>query len=444
MKRWAGAWLCRIPSLDYAFHSACVPSPLEGLRISEPLLSPPSVFVARQPIFDAANRRVAYELLYRPNAYATTAEGISQDVMCSDTALHSVVSIGLDRLTGGALAFVNVTRDHLVNRLFKIFDPTTVVLELLETVDGDADVVEACQEAVACGYTLALDDYDGRPGLAVLLPLASIIKLDVLNKTADELRIEVERLRGHGLQLLAERVENHDMRDICLALGFELFQGYVFSRPETVGGRTISMQQTAMVSIMGMLNDTGVSEAELEEAFRMHPALTVALLRIVNSASFGARSVDSIPHAVRLIGREALSRWLMVMMVASLANDSPDMTEVVQQAMIRGRFAELVTLRGGSGDASARFLVGLLSCVDVLLAMPMSHVLEMLPVNPSVRDALLLQEGPHAAVLALVVAYERGDWIAVDAFTAEYGVDLDLANLFCESADWARERARVV
>jgi c-di-GMP phosphodiesterase len=400
-----------------------------------------SVFIARQPIFDAGNRRVAYELLYRASAVATDSGTVSQDVMCSDTALHAVVSIGLDRLTGGVSAFVNVTREHLLAELYKIFDPTTVVLELLETVDGDAEVLDACARAVAAGYTLALDDYDGRPSLDPLLSLVKIIKLDVLHREECDLAAAVKRLEGRGLTILAERVETGAMRALCQQLGCTLFQGYVFSRPETLTGRAISVQQTTMLNIMGLLGDATISDVALEEAFRSHPSLSFALLRIVNSASFGARSVESIPHAIRLIGREALSRWLLVMLVASVATQSPVASEVVMQAMIRGRFCELITVRGGSGDPSARFLVGLLSCIDALLGQPMDRVLERLPVSGDVRDALLHGVGPHAATLAIVQAYEVGDWDSVEAHQ-----EMDdetgqlLASIYADATQWANDR----
>jgi EAL and modified HD-GYP domain-containing signal transduction protein len=399
------------------------------------------VFVARQPIFDTANRRVAYELLYRANEQATSADGISQDAMCSDTALHAVVSIGLDRLTGGVSAFVNVSRDHLVGELYRVFDPTTVVLELLESIDGDPDVVAACEQAVANGYTLALDDYDARPGLDALLPFVQIVKLDVLNRSAENLRPVVTKLRQRNLRVLAERVEDEATRVMCRDLGCELFQGYVFSRPETLGGRTISLQQTAMLNVMGLLNDPRVGDAELQDAFRSHPSLTLALLRIVNSASFGTRNVVSIPHAIQLIGRDSLSRWLMVMFVASLAHGNPLTTEIVFKAMIRGRFSELLTLRGMTGDPAARFLVGLLSCIDGLLGQPMESVLERLPVNQDVRNALLLNEGPHAPVLSLVQAYESGDWEYVDRVQDLVLLhDANIADVYGESVDWARAR----
>ena len=379
---------------------------------------PPSaqiVFIARQPIFDTDRRRVAYELLYRAHRDATQAIGVSESHMCGDTALHALLSIGLDRLTAGTTAFVNITREHLLGELYKIFDPTAVVLELLETVDGDAAVVEACKRAVDEGYRLALDDYDSRASLDPLLPYASIVKLDVLGKTTGQLEPVVARLKGMGLTVLAERVETAEMLQACEAMGCVLFQGYVFSRPETLDGRAVNVQHARVFNIMALLNEPDVTDAALEEAFRSHPALSLSLLRIVNSASFGARSVDSIAHAIRLVGREALSRWMLIMLIATVGSQSPVAHEAVVEALVRGRFCETVTAHGLAGDPTARFLVGLLSRMDALLGLPMEAVLERLPVSVDVRDALLAGTGPHAPVLRLAEAYERGEWAEVDA-----------------------------
>ena len=164
----------------------------------QPLAAAQTVYVARQPIFDGINRRVAYELLYRASAHAVTPGSITGEAMRSDTALHAVVSIGLDRLTSGALAFVNITREHLMAELYRGFDPTSVVLERFESIDGEPAVGDACVRAVAEGCTLALDEYDGRASLDVLLPFVKIVKLDVLDKTHDELAPAVTRLRDLG------------------------------------------------------------------------------------------------------------------------------------------------------------------------------------------------------------------------------------------------------
>ena len=407
---------------------------------------PPSaqiVFIARQPIFDTDRRRVAYELLYRAHRDATQAIGVSESHICGDTALHALLSIGLDRLTAGTTAFVNITREHLLGELYKIFDPTAVVLELLETVDGDAAVVEACKRAVDEGYRLALDDYDSRASLDPLLPYASIVKLDVLGKTTGQLEPVVARLKGMGLTVLAERVETAEMLQACEAMGCVLFQGYVFSRPETLDGRAVNVQHARVFNIMALLNEPDVTDAALEEAFRSHPALSLSLLRIVNSASFGARSVDSIAHAIRLVGREALSRWMLIMLIATVGSQSPVAHEAVVEALVRGRFCETVTAHGLAGDPTARFLVGLLSRMDALLGLPMEAVLERLPVSVDVRDALLAGTGPHAPVLRLAEAYERGEWAEVDAAdSVAIALRAELAGLYADAALWATERLR--
>ena len=402
-----------------------------------------AVFVARQPIFDSSNRRVAYELLYRQSAQATDARGLDSDAMCSDTALHSIVSIGLDRLTGGAQAFVNVTRAHLLGELYRVFDPKTVVLELLEAIDGDAEIVDACRRAAAAGYTLALDDYDGRESLDPLLPHVKIVKLDVLDRPSESLAPTVSRLRGMGLTVLAERVETATVHSAFQQLGCTLFQGYVFSRPETLDGQAIAAHQATILNILMLLEDARISDNRLGDAFSSHPSLSYTLLRIVNSAWYGLRKVTSIPQAIRLVGRALLSRWLHVMFVASVASRSPVANEAVLRAMVRGRFCELVTVHGHPGDPSVRFLIGLLSCIDVLMGQPMQEVLDRLPVGEEVREALLENAGPHAAILRLAQAYEEGAWDAIDAeFTSTAGGRPALAMLYGDAVQWAGERLR--
>ncbi|HEY0931391.1 MAG TPA: HDOD domain-containing protein [Gemmatimonas sp.] len=401
------------------------------------------VFIARQPIFDRTPHRVAYELLYRASREATAAATeLSATFMCGDTALHALLSIGLERLTAGTKAFVNITEDHLLGDLYKIFDSQAVVLELLESIDGTPAVVDACERAIAEGYVLALDDYDGRASLDPLLPLASIVKVDVLphtrTGTLQALAPLVARLKGFGLTVLAERVETAEELAECKAMGFDLFQGYVFSRPETLDGRAANVHQAAVFQIVSMLNEPRVTERDLENAFRVHPSLSFTLLRIVNSASFGGRSVDSISHAIRLVGREALSRWMIIMLVASVGSRSAVAHEAVMTALVRGRFCEEVSAHAGHADPSARFLVGLLSRMDVLLGLPMEQVLERLPVSQDVRDALLLSTGPHADVLRLADAYERADWDLVEQEVP--GMRAVFTELYTESVIWSGDR----
>ncbi len=417
------------------------PLPLAPANDSPPPTAQ-DVCLARQPIFDLSNRCVAYELLFRATPSATSAIGFSVDAMCSDTALHAIVSIGLDRLTAGAPAWVNLGREHLVADLYRVFDPREVVLELLETIRPDDAVIDACKRAVRAGYTLALDDYEGKASWAPLLEIAHVVKVDVLGHDAHSLSAFIAPLRRYPhLRLLAERVETGAMRTLCVKLGFSLFQGYYFSRPETLGGRALSLQQVTIANLLQLLSDPEVSERALDEAFGSHPSLSYALLRIVNSASLGFRNVESIPYAVQLLGRAALSRWLLILLVSGVASRNPIAQEAVKHALVRARFCELVTVANDTGDPSARFLVGLLSRFDDLLGLPMSEVLDRLPVSADVRDALLHGVGPHASVLSLVEAYEHAAWDVVSALNTVESTPL--GELYVEAVTWAESRLSV-
>ena len=402
-----------------------------------------AVYVARQPIFDTKDQRVAYELLYRDSPSATVADASAVADMSNEMAVNALLTIGLDRLTGGAPAWINITRDHFVRGLHRVFDPKTIVVELLETIEADDEVIAACVQARADGYTLALDDYEPRPELEALLAHVSTVKLIVLNKREAELMPIVHALRARGLTVLAECVETAEQRAMCQRIGCTLFQGYVFSRPETFAGRAMSVDQMAIMNILGMLGNERVPDAKLEDAFQSNPTLAHALLRIVNSAAVGMRSVSSIPHAMRIVGRSAMSQWLQVMLAATVASRSPLAHEAIEQALVRARFCELITISSGMGDAAAQFMVGLLSRLDVLMGVPMKQVLERLPVSTDVRDALLAGTGKHAPILRLAVAYESAEWGNVAQQSSQQaGKARALMSAYADATQWAGERLR--
>jgi EAL and modified HD-GYP domain-containing signal transduction protein len=400
------------------------------------------VFVGRQPIFDERERLFAYELLYRSGAQQNFAGGVSSDQMCTDTVIHTLLTIGLAPLTGGTLAFVNMTRDFLMRGLYELFEPQTVVIELLETVAPDGEVIAACERLVQKGYTLALDDFVNAPGYEPLLRIASIIKIDVLNRPESELRRVAEELRPYGLRLLAERVETAEVRDTCRRLGYTLFQGYFYSKPQIVSHRELGVEQTTIVRLLNLLDDAAVADADVENAFKSDPSLSYKLLRIANSASFGGRDVQSIAFALRMVGRGVLHRWLTLLLISSVASQSGMAHELVLTALVRGRLCELVGQRTGRKEQMGPlFLVGLFSLLDALLRMPMEGILARMAIAPEVRDALLSRSGPYAATLALAEAQERGDWQAVTDAAAAVGLAAgEVATVYTEALTWAQER----
>ena len=268
-------------------------------------------FIARQPIFNRSSSLVGYELLYRPAPLAVAA-GVAADSICmtGTTLISGMLAIGLDQLTGSARAWVNFPRELLLAHDFQLLDPDRCTIELLETVECDEQSIAACQALRDKGFTLALDDFASGDEYAPLLRLAQIVKLEVMGQPEDALRAIVAKLQPFGVQLLAEKIESKEEFAICQRLGFSLFQGYYFSRPEVVQRRDLPVEMQGVARLMHLLSDAGVHDREIEMEFQASPGLTLKLLRIVNAASVGGRDIASIGHAVRLIGRVTLHRWL--------------------------------------------------------------------------------------------------------------------------------------
>ena len=154
--------------------------------------------------------------------------------MSAEVIANSLLGLGLRNLSGGGLAFVNFSRGQLLNGSWELFEPQSVVIELLESVECDYETLAACQRMVKAGYKLALDDYVPDAKMRPLLELASIVKIDVLNRPHPELARRHDRAPTEQRPPLAERVETATVRDMCADLGYELFQGFLFSRPETL------------------------------------------------------------------------------------------------------------------------------------------------------------------------------------------------------------------
>jgi c-di-GMP-related signal transduction protein len=403
-------------------------------------------FVARQPIFDRDRRLVGYELLYRANP-ASEFAGVeaSGSQMTGSTLVNSVLGIGLDQLTGSAPAWVNFPRELLLNHDFEVLDPRRCIIELLETVDCDDESVAACAALREKGFTLALDDYVDTAAYEPLVSLANVVKLSVLDVDECQLADAVARLLPKGVKLLAEKVETRDSFDYCKALGFSYFQGYHFSRPEVIQRHELPVEMVRIAALMQLAVSNVKSDREIERELRTDPGLSFKLLRLVNSAASGGRGVNSILHAIRLVGRASLHRWLALLFVSATPRTSDVDRELILLTLERGRFCELIAIAAGDSAVSGQlFLVGLLSSFDSVLGIPMPRLLNQVCVSDDVEAALLGSPGPYTPYLKLAAAYAAADWDTVAQVGGGVGVVADLPRLYGEAGAWARAQMRSV
>ena len=402
-----------------------------------------NTLLTRQPIFDAEDQVTGFELLCRETDAAAAEPAV--DATVHRVLVDALLGVGFDRLTEGRPAFISVTRELLLGDAIRLLDPLTVVLQVHESVAPDPDVIGACESLAGLGYRFALDHYQGNEAREPLLRLAHIVKIDVLRHDADALAALAATLRPRGVQLLAEKVESRPVHQACRDLGFELFQGYLFSRPEAVVKQDLHVEHLRTLELMNLVNDMATQDAKIEEVLRTDVALSYKLLRIVNSSAVGGSGVRSIGHAIRMLGRQMIYRWLSLLLVPG-ANASGVEAEIVSATLLRARLCELL------GDAGRRplaggtlFLIGLLSSLETFYRMDLEEIVGQLDLAPEVSSALLGRRGPFGAALALVAAYEEGQWDQVGESCEELGIDDgDLTNLYLDALTWAHERAQAM
>lgn len=400
----------------------------------------PEVLVARQPIFDRADKLVGYELLYRAARTAQSAQGADHVTMSSTTLINGVLSIGFDRLIGRARAWINLPAEFLLQEQWRVLDPTRCVIELLETVPANDETIAACRALRDAGYEMALDDFVSGAEYEPLIAMAQVVKLEVLGQTPASLADMMARLRTHrGIKLLAEKIETPTELALWKTAGFDFFQGYVFSRPEIVGDRDLPPRLVGIVTLLNQLGNPDVSDRQLEEAFQADPALALRLLRIANSAALGTAGVSSIRQAIQLVGRGMLHRWLALLLAASAPRATDVDAERLLSAVERARMCEMLAIAAHRPrESSTLFLTGLLSALDAVLGVSIEMLVSRVHVVDDVEQALLHRDGPLASVLQLAEACQRADWDDARVLAATLGVTEALSVVTSEAAEWAR------
>src|ERR1700684_4293508 len=193
--------------------------------------------VARQAIFDRDRRVYGYELLFRSTPGLNEFDGTEGGHATRQVLANSLLVIGLENLVGTKKAFVNFGRGPLLQGWHASLPRENTVIELLETVEPDAEVLEACRKLRKEGYQIALDDFVFRPGCEPLLDVADLIKIEIQSIPRPEQKLLVRSSKARGLRVLAEKVETHEEFDWARLAGYDYFAGYFFARPCLRRGR---------------------------------------------------------------------------------------------------------------------------------------------------------------------------------------------------------------
>lgn len=373
------------------------------------------IFIGRQPILDRKQELFAYELLFR-SGNKQNAANVRDDLSATANVIsHAFADLGIEQALGPYKGFINCDESILLSDMLEILPSDKIVLEVLETVEVTPAIVERCTELKARGFTLALDDFvDYEEKWKPLLELVEIVKVDLLLLSPQAMLDTTRALQRWPLQLLAEKVDSREMADHCHKLGYHLFQGYYFAKPTIVAGKKLGHSQLALVRLLGLVLEDAETQ-ELEGVFKHEPGLAINLMRLTNSVATGVRTkVTSMRHAITVLGRRQLQRWLQLLLYTDPRGGNVA-SPLLQLAATRGRLMELLAskLHPGKRDFEDQaFMTGIMSLMPTLMGAPMEEILRGINIAGNVIDALEKHEGELGAMLTLTEALEIGDAVA--------------------------------
>ncbi len=396
------------------------------------------MFIARQPIFNRALKIYGYELLFRSSE---TSNAFSNATSLSATAVvfGGLFEQGIDKIVGKEKAFVNFDYEFIMSDMIELINPETLVIEVLETVKFDPALLARIQELRNKGYKIALDDFEDDYFGCPAVSMSDIIKYDILATPLDSLYAEVRDAVSKNRVLLAEKVETEEEYQKAKRMGFQLFQGYFFSKPKIVPDtlRTKRSPKTVYIQLLRELKKNDFSYDKISRFIESDVNLSYRLLCIISHKK--ESQYDSIRNALVHMGRNEIERWISVVMLQNVAADKPD--EVFKLSLLRSKFGEYIaahsSLKSRKDEAAMMFLFSLL---DVILDSSMEDALKELAISTDITDALINGTGVFEPLFMLMKSYENGDWNEVEKYARAINVSSESLTIgYISAIGWASQ-----
>lgn len=383
--------------------------------------------IGRQPILDRNSQICAFELLFRSASSLNHASVNDASQATASVILNTLSGFGIKQILGDNLGFINLELEMLMSDSVELLPKELMVLELLETVAVTPELVSRCRWLKEAGFTIALDDHIYDPVYEELYSIVDIVKIDLMATPVDTLEPVLEHYRKYRFKLLAEKVESKEEFNRCLELGFDYFQGYYFAKPSVIEKKKIDEGATSLLRLMRQLMDDEEIE-QIEKTFRNSPGLTYKLLLLVNSVSFaGLEKIQTVRHAISMLGRTQIKRWVQLTLFANNEGDAAS-NPLVDMAAVRGGLMEQMALAcpglGGRYDAAEQaFMTGILSLLESLYSISMEQVVTELNLSAEVQSALLRREGIYGNLLTLTEALEQVDFGSATRMLDTLGIE---------------------
>ncbi len=397
-------------------------------------------FFARQPIFSARKSVWGYELLYRGSAHDTYASFDDNDIATLTVISNAIMDLPKGKDTGRKV-LIHFTKSSIQREIPLALPSRTTVVEVDESFGLDPDMLTALKKLKAESYDIAVNNFSAKPNCLELYKIADIAFVDILGKDRETIAALAEKAASLPFMLAAKRVEEVQQFEMVNELGFSLYQGFFFEKPQIVPGRKLSSSQMSRLMLFKVLEKDNPDFEELAQVIETDVSISYRLLSFINSAAFSfSRKVESIKQALVLLGWKQIRSWLWLVILTDISPEDKT-SELPYLSTIRAKFLErcVSNAKVPGFKAESLYLLGLFSLLEAMLDQPMEIIAENLPLDEKIKAALCHQDNEYTSWLDLARTFENGDWERLEKINAALGLDpMTLANSYSEALVWAK------
>lgn len=401
-----------------------------------------STYVARQPILNAKQQTLGYELLFRDGEANAFPEHVDADRATYRLIVENFLAVGTNPSVERSRCFINFPYKSLLRRLPLTLPKDQIVVEVLETCEPTDELLEAICELGDHGYLIALDDFVYAPEWERFLPHVHIVKLDILALGVDEACALVQQRleRGSRRRFLAERVETEAQFEQTRRAGFTFFQGYFFSKPQIIKQRYIGPKHILAMQLFQEVCRQDVDFERVEQIVAQDLALSYKLLRFVNGMSERLTTpISSFRQALIYLGQDRLKTFVSLAVASYVSVNKPK--ELYNLSLQRAQFCQLMSARRPFTEFKGQaFMFGLFSVLDALLDISLDELVDQLPLTSVIKDALNWRVGPLGELLNLEECFEQADWKGVESCCLALGLQVnDVTHHLAAAQRWSQD-----
>lgn len=385
--------------------------------------------LSRQAIYDHDLQVWAYELRYVEPHSENGPLSVSSDDTTSSVILSAFAEFGLSRVVGSKQAFIHASVKTITGEMALPIPSQRVTLEVRDYEYRVEHLVPALRARKREGFSIALVDFVYTDDVDPLLGVVDYVKLNYPRLGEAGLVEHTSILKRFGVQAVVTGLQTSEQVLSCANMGYGYFQGDFLFKPQVLKRRELPANFVVVSDLLSKLQNPDVRFKEIEEVIKKDAALSVAVLKFLNSSAYGFRQeVSSVAQAVSLLGLNEFMKWTLLV-VLSARFEKP--AEILTTARIRARTCELFAKSQRSAPPATAFMVGLLSVLDAILDRPMTELLDELPVTAEVRSAILEFAGGAGEILEKVVTREQ-QFLDIDSAEQEA-----LTTAWIEAVEWA-------